>query len=612
MKYISTETLRYSTLRNTLWMIQNAWTYKKFVLFITVVMAAITVSSNLVQLYIAPVILQKVETSAPLAQLLTTIIGFSLLVMLLAGLQNYLTENTVFSRNSLRMRIVRQLMWKRQTTSFPNIEDSKKLSLFDKARQAIDSNSAPSEAIWETLTKLLGNIAGFIIYLCLLSTFSPVLLGVILLTTVAGFFVTRKINQWGYRHRDEEAAYLQKMNYIWLKSSQRDLGKDVRIFGMFPWMQDVYESARSLFEGFVARREMVYIRADILDVVLSFARNGIAYLYLIGRTLEQGLPASEFLLYFSAVGGFTTWVTGILSEMSTLHLQCMELSTIRECLDLPEPFRFEDGEPLEAKPGFTYELRLHNVRFRYPGAQTDTLHCVNLTIHPGEKLAVVGLNGAGKTTLVKLLCGFYDPTEGEVLLNGVDIRQYNRKDYYQLFTAVFQQFSVLETTLAENVTQVFENSEAQLSKAEECIRKAGLSQKLDSLPDGLQTHIGKEVFEDGIELSGGEMQRLMLARALYKGAPIMILDEPTAALDPIAENDLYLKYSDMTSGCTSVYISHRLASTRFCDRIILMADGQIAEEGTHDSLMALNGKYAELYAIQSKYYNEKGSESDEG
>lgn len=612
MKSKSTESPRYSTLRNTLWMIQNAWTYKKFVLFVTVTMAAITVSSNLVQLYIAPVILQKVETSAPLAQLLTTIIGFSLLVMLLAGLQNYLTENTVFSRNSLRMRIVRQLTRKRQTTSYPNIEDPKIISRIEKARQALTSNFAPSEAIWETLTKLLGNIAGFIIYLCLLSTFSPVLLGVILLTTVAGFFVTRKINQWGYRHRDEEAAYLQKMNYIWLKSSQRDLGKDVRIFGMFPWMQDVYESARSLFEGFVARREMVYIRADILDVVLSFARNGIAYLYLISRTLEQGLPASEFLLYFSAVGGFTTWVTGILSEMSTLHLQCMELSTIRECLDLPEPFRFEDGEPLKAEPGLTYELRLHNVRFRYPGAQTDTLRGVNLTIHPGEKLAIVGLNGAGKTTLVKLLCGFYDPTEGEVLLNGVDIRQYNRKDYYQLFTAVFQQFPVLETTLAENVTQVFENSEAQLSKAEECIRKAGLSQKLDSLPDGLQTHIGKEVFEDGIELSGGEMQRLMLARALYKGAPIMILDEPTAALDPIAENDLYLKYSDMTSGCTSVYISHRLASTRFCDRIILMADGQIAEEGTHDSLMALNGKYAELYAIQSKYYNEKEGESDEG
>ena len=187
MKSKSTESPRYSTARNTLWMIRNAWTYKKYVLFVTVTMAAITVSSNLVQLYIAPVILQKVETSAPLAQLLTTIIGFSLLVMLLAGLQNYFTENTFFSHSSLRMRIVRQLTRKWQVTSYPNIEDTKTMSRLEKARQALSSNYAPAHAIWDTLTKLLGNIAGFIIYLCLLSTFSPILLGVILLTTVTGF-----------------------------------------------------------------------------------------------------------------------------------------------------------------------------------------------------------------------------------------------------------------------------------------------------------------------------------------------------------------------------------------------------------------------------------------
>lgn len=222
---------------------------------------------------------------------------------------------------------------------------------------------------------------------------------------------------------------------------------------------------------------------------------------------------------------------------------------------------------------------------------------------------MVGLNGAGKTTLVKLICGLYDPTEGQVLLNGVDIRSYNRMDYYRLFSAVFQQFSILEAPLQENVAQTHDGLNLELVR--ECVQKAGLTQKVESLPKGYQTPVGRNVYEDGVELSGGETQRLMLARALYKNAPVIILDEPTAALDPIAENDIYMKYNRMTAGRTSVYISHRLASTQFCDRIILLEDGNIAEEGTHLSLMAQNGKYAQLFRIQSKYYREGSGKNDE-
>ena len=215
----------------------------------------------------------------------------------------------------------------------------------------------------------------------------------------------------------------------------------------------------------------------------------------------------------------------------------------------------------------------------------------------------MGLNGAGKTTLVKLLCGFYDPTAGRVLLNGTDIREFNRREYYSLFTAVFQKFSVLEVTLAENVAQTAENIDE--ARVWDCLEKAGLGERVRSMPDGLQTHIGRQVYEDGILLSGGEMQRLMLARALYKNAPVLLLDEPTAALDPIAENDIYQKYAAMTEGRTSVFISHRLASTRFCDRILLIDGGGIAEQGSHESLLALGGKYAELFEVQSKYYREE-------
>lgn len=244
--------------------------------------------------------------------------------------------------------------------------------------------------------------------------------------------------------------------------------------------------------------------------------------------------------------------------------------------------------------------------YRYPEAEKDTISSMNLLIRPGEKLAIVGLNGAGKTTLVKLICGFLDPTEGQVLLNGKDIREYNRKDYYKLFAAVFQEFSILATTIEANVAQSEESIDRE--RVNRCLENAGLTDMVRNLPSGLQTHLGKIIYDDGIELSGGQTQRMMLARALYKDAPILVLDEPTAALDPIAEDDIYRKYDAMTKGKLSIYISHRLASTRFCDRILFLVSGKIVEEGTHDQLIALNGGYADLFETQSQYYREEGAD----
>lgn len=600
----------YNLWQNTAWMMGNAWKTRKSVLFLCVAVAAGAVALSLTELFVTPAVLQKVETAAPFPELLGAVIGFALLLMLVSALNAYLGQNTLFGRIEVRLSIIKMMTRKYDVTSYPNTEDPAVLKKYEKAQNATNNNYAATEAIWNTLADLLKNIAGFVIYLALLSSLDPVLLVVVLATAVIGFFVSQRINQWGYRHREEEAGYQKKALYIANKAPQRALGKDIRVFGLRPWLRDVFDSTMRLYSDFIARREKVYLWADVVDVLLSFLRNGIAYVYLIAMALNQGLPASQFLLYFTAIGGFTTWITGILAGFSTLNLQSMDLSTIREFLEIPELFLFEDGKHLKAE-NIPYEIELRNVRFRYPGAEQDTLHDLNLTIHAGEKLAVVGLNGAGKTTLVKLICGFYDPTEGEVLLNGQNIKQYNRRDYYKLFTAVFQNFSILETTLADNITQNMENIDTERMK--DCIEKAGLTEKVDSLKDGIDTHVGRAVYEDGMDLSGGETQRLMLARALYKGAPIMVLDEPTAALDPIAEYEVYSHFDELVSDKTAIYISHRLSSCRFCDEIAVFDHGQVVQQGSHDSLLAdEDGQYAKLWHAQAQYYEKhKDGEPEE-
>ncbi len=601
---------KYNMAQNSAYMIKLAWTSgEKKVIVLSVLSALFAVALNIINLYVSPTILSVVERKGSITELIVTIAVFVGALMLVSAASSYVNTNTLYGRISTRCEIIAQLQRKAATTSYPNLFDDKFKKLKTKAQEAIGSNRAATEAIWTTLTELATNLIGFVFYVILMSSVQPLLLIVILATTVISYFVGNYVNEWGYRHREEEAEMANQIYYLDRRASDFSAAKDIRIFGLRPWLNEVYNKVVAAYTAFHQKAQGVYIWARIVDLVLTFLRNAIAYAYLIGLVIGNGISVSDFLLFFSAVGGFTAWVTGILGGFNTLHKQSLDISTVRECLEYPEPFKFEDGEHIEAEADRLYEIRLENVSYRYPGADKDTLTNINLTLHPGEKLAVVGLNGAGKTTLIKMICGFLDPTEGRVLLDGKDIRDYNRRDYYKMFSAVFQTFSLLAGTIATNVAQ--DSVGIDMDRVKECIEKAGLRKKIESLKDGYETYLNREVFEEAILLSGGETQRLMLARALYKDAPFIVLDEPTAALDPIAESEMYRKYNEMTSGKSSIYISHRLASTRFCDRIIMIADGGIGEEGTHEELLKAGGKYAELFEVQSKYYKEGESENEE-
>ena len=336
---------------------------------------------------------------------------------------------------------------------------------------------------------------------------------------------------------------------------------------------------------------------DGKNALLSLLSNFAAYLVIGARALYGVLPIGDVLLYAGSV-------TRAMSDLQTFLATGSEFDYINSYLSTYEDFiaqpsmAYDGTLPIEKRDDGQYEFAFHDVSFSYPGTDLPVLEHVTLSFAVGEKTALVGRNGAGKTTLIKLLCRLYEPTSGYITLNGIDIRKYSYKEYTQAFSVVFQDFHLFSLPLDENIAAGTEIDEAALQSS---LAKVGLTDRVQQLPQGVRTRLYNNN-GSGVDLSGGEAQRTAIARALYKDAPFVILDEPTAALDPIAEAEIYEQFSQMTAGKTAVYISHRMSSCKFCDRIIVLDHGRIAEDGTHDTLLANHGIYANLYETQAQYY----------
>jgi len=386
--------------------------------------------------------------------------------------------------------------------------------------------------------------------------------------------------------------------YCWTMISGSERAKDLRIYDqkritdktgwgisfLAPWIK--FASYNGKFSA--------------LSTAVSSLANGLIYLYIALKALSGAFGVGYILQYVNSIMQFGTGFSAVLFNMGNLVNNSPYLEKTLEFLDIPNK-KHQGTIPIEKRDDNKYELEFKNVSFKYPGSEQYTLKNLSFKLQMGQRLAVVGMNGSGKTTMIKLMCRLYDPTEGEITLNGIDIKKYNYNEYLAIFGVVFQDFELLPFSIAQNVAASVKYDPA---KVEETLTLAGFGDRLEAMPEGIETHINKDFSENGVEVSGGEAQKIALARALYKNTPFIILDEPTAALDPIAEYEIYTKFNEIVGNKTAVYISHRLSSCRFCDDILVFHEGEMIQRGNHDVLVAdIDGKYCELWNAQAQYYS---------
>ena len=460
--------------------------------------------------------------------------------------------------------------------------------------------------MYDVLQSLGTSVLGIAVFSAVLYKLNLAVILFIVVTTAVSFYLNKRVVKWTDEHSKERMSYVQRLNYINAISGDARSAKDIRLYPMAKWFSDIYTDNMKGIAAWYHKLTKKLFSVTACDGALGLLREGIIYLYLIYLFMNGQISVADFVLYFGVVTGFSAWLSEIFAEVSVLNQLSTKINRFREYLDFPEEYLREGGlHPNQDKLPKVIELK--NVSFRYEENQPYVLENFNLTINPGEHLAVVGLNGAGKTTLVKLICGLIDPTEGQVLYDGKSIAEYDRVELYRMYSAVFQQFSIMPVTVEEIVAEV-PAAQVDSDRVKKCLELAGMWERIQKLPNKLQSQFGRTIYEDGVEFSGGETQKLLLARAMYKSSPIMLLDEPTAALDPIAESEIYHKYNQISQGKTTVFISHRLASTNFCNRIILIEDGAICEEGTHRELLDKKGKYYNLFEMQAKYYREEVAE----
>lgn len=455
--------------------------------------------------------------------------------------------------------------------------------------------------------QFLYSMAGVLFYGFLIGRKSILLLLIVMFSVGMSLFLLSIARKKHAQFYEKLQLSARRENYITEQATESSAGKDIRLYHLLDWFLEKYEASLNEMGRIYGIIHDWYLFRNVSHAFLQLLMDGVAFGMLVYKLVNGEIAAAEFVFYIGLISGFSVYFETALRQVMSFSNTSASISYLREFLETENSWSDSEGigeKALEEMKGQGLKLEFRNVSFTYPGNEAPTLKNINVVIKPGEKIALIGLNGAGKTTLVKLMCGFYHPTEGQILVNDIPISKLTRDEYYSLVSVLFQDSTLMAVTLDENLTGQ-KPEDIDRARLEKALELSGFKSVYNKLPGKGQTLLVKEVNEDAVDFSGGEKQKMLFARTLYLDTPLVILDEPTAALDPIAENELYLNYGKSVENRTSVYISHRLSSTRFCDRILLLEHGEIIEEGTHEMLLAGKTRYAELFEVQSRYYKEE-------
>ncbi len=592
----------YGLFRNIAFTLRNMIAYDKGFLFLVPLGVLCAPVLRYLWTFLSKFILDMVTGEGDPDGLLRLILLFAAVQTSATMLQTYFWNHIFWRYIRTRTAMLIRMNAKAMQIDFEHLEDPDVMDCFQKAHGACNSNNSGVEGMMRELTEFLRSLAVVLVGMFILGTLSPFAVVVMLVLAFVNFLVANHTNVVAKREVwDPLAPWWRKRYYFQNTTTNFKEAKDIRMFGLREWLLGRYRELNKIRYDAQKKNSKIWFWCSLFSVLLWVVSQAMVYAWLIYLVAEGRLGIGNFSLYLASSATFYGYISSLLNGISTLLARSRELDDYRSFLDFDGGDEKTEGKKLPKLP--SYEFTFENVSFSYPKAERCALKNLSLTIKAGERLAVVGLNGAGKSTMIKLLLRLYEPTGGRILLNGVDIKEYDKRSYYEAFAPVFQQVELFAFPLEENVSMK-EPGETDSAKAERCLIAAGFSEKLAALPYGLKTEMLKVIDDNGVDLSGGEKQKLALARALYKEAPVVILDEPTAALDALAEAKLYQDFDKLIGGKTAVYISHRLSSTQFCSRVAMFVDGEMAECGTHAELLEKDGAYAEMFRIQAQYYVE--------
>lgn len=594
----------YGVVSNCIYILKRFRKYRPSLIFFIITGAAAAASMSYIWSFIGKLVIDMIQASAgggeimPLVKLVAATTAAELFIM---WLNTVSTVKTGLGFTYVRLMIIKERIAKTLDMDYEALETPEMLDRLQKAKRATAGDWQGVQGMMTYMQVLFTQIISIIIAIIIMTSFDPLIILVIAVLSYIQFLYFEHIRKKDKKEMwDAMMPHWRKLEYMENVTTDFSYAKDIRLFGMKKFLakkqKDVYDE--ELRHWIKSRQYWIY--NSIFSHGISLVRQLIITGWLVYSVIAKDLSIGNFTLYLAGAGAFSNAINEVLSALSALRERSAHTDDYRSFMDIPGG---SGNDTIPVPKTDKYVFTFENVSFKYKGQEKYALKNLNITIAAGEKLAVVGLNGAGKSTFIKLLLRLYDVTEGRILMNGTDIRRFNRAEYYRLFSPAFQDVTVFAFPMAENVS-MSPPDETDKNKAEKCVREAGLGDKMDKLEKGIDTELLKVLYDDGVDLSGGEKQKLALARALYKGSDIIVLDEPTAALDALAEYRLYKSFNGLVGNRTAVYISHRLSSTRFCDRVAMFKDGEMTETGTHEELMAKNGDYAEMFRVQAQYYVE--------